>query len=196
MDDIGRIVKFRRVFKRKLLKPILKAIGVSFLLYLLISSAVLKRNVNSIKPHFVISTISTSFNDIEYTHLLLSIQEISKNKKDREALIEFANSKYPNMCSDNLKELLYEMNWEPLAFLSRVKKLFELASVYERYKTLNLSIDFIEHRGYEEDVFRKEYINHVIFLRKESNRIKESLSVEEFEFVNKYYGTIMSLKKI
>jgi len=194
MENISKIVKFRRVFKKKLFMPIMKAIGLSFVLYFIIGNSIFKHDINDSKPHFIISTISTKFDNIEYTHLLLSIQAICKNEKDKNELIQFVNSSYPNACSKNLKKQLFDMNWEPLAFQSRVKKLFEFIDTYDRLNNLENTISFLKKEIYNEQLPR-EMLSQVNVLEIERDKIyKEDISEIEYNFIKEHYGFIERLR--
>ena len=194
MENISKVVKFRRVFKKKFSKPIMKAIGISFILYIIIGNSIFKHDINDSKPHFVISTISKKFEIIEYTHLLLSIQEICKDPVYKKELIEYVNGPYPNTCSDNLNKQLYEMNWAQLAFLSRIKILFELSDKYERLNELEETALFLEN---EVAVQRlpKEVVNYVKLLRNEKQDIiNKYMNNGELDFIKEYYGFIGKLR--
>ena len=194
MENISKFVKFRRVFKKKFSKPIAKAILISFALYIVIANLVFKHDASDVKPHFVISSISNKFDVIEYTHLLLSIQEICKNKSDKKELIEYVNGPYPNTCSDNLKEELYEMNWDQLAFLSRVKKLFELSDRYDRLNELEETAVFLENEVVTHRL-PKEAVNYIELLRNEKQEIiNNHMNNGELSFIKEYYAFINKLR--
>ena len=127
MPKISRRKKILKVLKRKLLKPFCYAILASLFVYVFISNIIIQKELKDLKkPHFVISRISKNFDNIEFMHLLLTVQEISKDKSIYDELVTFVNAGYPNYCPENLKHQLYLMNWAPQAFLVRVKKMFEL----------------------------------------------------------------------
>ena len=79
MAKMSRRKKLVRVAKRKLLKPVLYAAGMSFVLYLAISNVVLQKKVFEDQvPRFLITRISRTFDETEFMHLLLTVQEIMK----------------------------------------------------------------------------------------------------------------------
>ena len=125
MAKMSRRKKLVRVAKRKLLKPVLYAAGMSFVLYLAISNVVLQKKVFEDQvPRFLITRISRTFDETEFMHLLLTVQEIMKMPTASAELEEFANGAFPSPCPRFLEQQLKRMNWEPQAFLVRVKKLF------------------------------------------------------------------------
>lgn len=122
MAKMSRRKKLVRVAKRKLLKPVLYAAGMSFVLYLAISNVVLQKKVFEDQvPRFLITRISRTFDETEFMHLLLTVQEIMKMPTASAELEEFANGAFPSPCPRFLEQQLKRMNWEPQAFLVRVK---------------------------------------------------------------------------
>lgn len=76
-------------------------------------------------------------------HLLLTVQEIMKMPTASAELEEFANGAFPSPCPRFLEQQLKRMNWEPQAFLVRVKKLFDMYDVYDRVARLDETIAFL-----------------------------------------------------
>jgi hypothetical protein len=136
--------KFWRVFKRKLLKPAFYALAGSVLIYLAISASVReKRYVNDSVPHFLITSTSNQFNELEFTHLLLTIQELRSLPLISDELVDFCNRPFPSGCPKLLEERLKAMNWAPQAFLVRIKKLFEMYAAYDKIKRIDATTEFL-----------------------------------------------------
>lgn len=197
MAKVSRRKKFLRVAKRKLLKPVIYAVGLSIFLYLVVGNVVLQRKVIQAQtPRFLITRISDTFDETEFMHLLLTAQEILKMPKASTQLVDFANGPFPGTCPNYLKQQLNRMNWEPQAFLVRVKKLFEMYDVYDRIARLDDTISFLQT---EVDEGRLPYaINvQIDMLKKERAAIiGKDISQEEYNFVAEYNGLILRLKKL
>mgnify|MGYP000015337736 CR=1 FL=1 len=110
MAKMSRRKKLVRVAKRKLLKPVLYAAGMSFVLYLAISNVVLQKKVFEDQvPRFLITRISRTFDETEFMHLLLTVQEIMKMPTASAELEEFANGAFPSPCPRFLEQQLKRM---------------------------------------------------------------------------------------
>lgn len=197
MAKVSRRKKFLRVAKRKLLKPVIYAVGLSIFLYLVVGNVVLQRKtIQAQTPRFLITRISDTFDETEFMHLLLTAQEILKMPKASAQLVDFANGPFPGACPNYLKQQLNRMNWEPQAFLVRVKKLFGMYDVYDRIARLDDTISFLQT---EVDEGRLPYaINvQIDMLKKERAAIiGKDISQEEYNFVAEYNGLILRLKKL
>ena len=193
---VSKKIKLWRVFRRKLLKPIGIACLISFMIYLIVGNIIFYKKLNDYdKPHFVISRITNKFDEIEYMHLLLCIQEIGKNKKLNDELIGFVNGGFPNPCPRDLKDELYKMNWEAQAFLIRVKKLFLMYKTYERILRIDETIEFLN-----EENKRLKFAEETILLQIENLNnekdllLKKSILPSEYEFIKEYHGIVLKLK--
>lgn len=193
---ISKKKKFLKVAKKKLLKPVGIAIGVSLFIYLIAGLIVLRKDLSDLdKPHFVITPISYEFNNLEFMHLLLTVQEIKKDRKSYDELVKFANSDFPSPCPIKLEKKLYDMNWDSLAFLSRVKKMFEMTEIYDRVLRIDESIDLlnidIKEKRSNWTTFRQ-----LELLKDERNKIiQKNFTNEEYNFISVYYGTILEIKR-
>ena len=192
---ITRFKKIIRVVKYKLLKPFCYAMLASFFIYLTISNAVSRKELRDLeKPHFVISRISNSFDNIEFMHLLLTIQEINLNKTIYKDLALFVNAGFPNYCPNELRRQLYIMNWEPQAFLIRVKKMFELLDIYERIIRIDETVNFLEEEILAKRL-SKDLKMQVNVLKKERSEIfSNKISSQEYEFIKEFYGIVQRLR--
>ncbi|MBR5154232.1 MAG: hypothetical protein IKW58_00725 [Alphaproteobacteria bacterium] len=189
-------MKFWKFFKRKLAKPLMYASMFSLIIYLFVSHIVFYKKLSEYdKPHFLISRITSEFDDVEYMHLLLTIQEISKNNKHHDMLIDFVNSGFPNPCPKILKAELYKMNWEPQAFLIRVKKMFDMYRVYERVERIEETIEFLNgqlRQATDETAIISLQIEN---LNKEKVQVLSDLiTAEEFDFIKEYNGLVARIK--
>lgn len=196
MPRLSRRQKLLRVLKRKLLKPIVYAIGLSFFLYLVIGNVVLQqRVVRQQSPRFLITRISDEFDETEFMHLLLTVQEILKVQDEPDELIAFANGPFPGKCPKLLAQQLRAMNWEPQAFLVRVKKIFKLYDVYDRILRLDETIAFLTEEV-NEGRLPTEVITQLKVLKDEREAIiGKELSQQEFNFVRDYQGLILKIKR-
>lgn len=197
MRKISKWKKFRRVVRRKLLKPMLYAVAVSLVIYAGISNIVTEtRRIEQTIPQFKISSISDRFDETEYMHLLLTIQEINRLPLESAELYEFANGAFPAGCPKLLGTRLGQMNWEPQAFLIRIKKLFTLYDVYERIQRLDETISFLSTE-IEEKRLPYELTPQIDILRLERDKIISSeLTPAEFDFIKEYFGLVQRLKKL
>ncbi len=197
MAKVSRRRKFLRVVKRKLLKPVIYAVGLSIFLYLVVGNVVLQRKVIQAQtPRFLITRISDTFDETEFMHLLLTAQELLKMPKASTQLVDFANGPFPGACPNYLKQQLNRMNWEPQAFLVRVKKLFKMYEVYDRIARLDDTISFLQT---EVDEGRLPYAINVqidVLKKERAAIIGKDISQEEYNFVAEYNGLILRLKKL
>lgn len=196
MRKISRWKKFRRVFKRKLLKPLLYAFAASLVLYLIISNVIIqKRMAETQPPRFLISRISNEFDETEFMHMLLTIQEIRDLPEEGRELREFVNGPFPAGCPKLLERRLNQMNWAPQAFLIRVKKLFAMSEIYDRISRLDDTIAFLSHE-LDENRLPTELWTQMEILRSERNNIiGTQLSQQEYEFIKKYNGIVIRLQQ-
>lgn len=196
MPRITKRKKFLRVVKRKLSKPLLYAVAVSLAIYIGISNAVVqKHRVEQTVPQFVISSISKDFDETEFMHLLLTIQEINRLPEASAELYEFANGPFPAGCPKLLTSRLQQMNWAPQAFLIRIKKLFTMLEVYERIRRLDETIGFLTAE-IEEKRLPYELTPQINVLQEERNKIIGSeITPAEYDFIKEYRGIVLRLKK-
>lgn len=196
MAKMSRRKKLVRVAKRKLLKPVLYAAGMSFVLYLAISNVVLQKKVFEDQvPRFLITRISRTFDETEFMHLLLTVQEIMKMPTASAELEEFANGAFPSPCPRFLEQQLKRMNWEPQAFLVRVKKLFDMYDVYDRVARLDETIAFLSTEIDERRLPFEMKTQVDVLQRERDNIIGTQITEEEYNFVNEYRGLILRLKR-
>lgn len=197
MAKMSRRKKLVRVAKRKLLKPVLYAAGMSFVLYLAISNVVLQKKVFEDQvPRFLITRISRTFDETEFMHLLLTVQEIMKMPTASAELEEFANGAFPSPCPRFLEQQLKRMNWEPQAFLVRVKKLFDMYDVYDRVARLDETIAFLSTEIDERRLPFEMKTQVDVLQRERDNIIGTQITEEEYNFVNEYRGLILRLKRL
>ncbi|MBE6462341.1 MAG: hypothetical protein E7005_01100 [Alphaproteobacteria bacterium] len=194
MAKINRRKKVLKVFKRKYTKPLFYACLASLFIYLLIGNIVSQKKLSDFdKPHFVISRISKDFDRVEYMHLLLTIQEIRKNKELTEKMIYFVNGPFPAYCPKDLRKELYVMNWDSQAFLIRVKKMFEMHQVFEQISRKNEAIKYIS-AGMPKKSYSYEMNTQIKMLKTEINElVKSKLPNDEFEFIKEYDSIVASL---
>ena len=194
MAKISRRKKILKVFKRKYTKPLFYACLVSLFIYLLIGNIVSQKKLSDFdKPHFVISRISKDFDRVEYMHLLLTIQEIRKNKDLTEKMIYFVNGPFPAYCPKDLRKELYVMNWDSQAFLIRVKKMFEMHQVFEQISRKNEAIKYMS-AGMSKKSYSYEMNTQIKMLKTEINElVKSKLPNDEFEFIKEYDSIVASL---
>ena len=196
MTKVTKKQKFWRVVKRKLLKPILYAIGLSFFLYLIIGNVVMQRKViEEQAPRFLITRISKAFDETEFMHLLLTVQEILKMPKASSQLLNFVNEPFPGKCPPYLKQQLNRMNWEPQAFLVRVHKLFEMYDVYDRIVRLDDTISFLSNEVRENRLPFTIMVQIDVLKKEREAIIGKDISQEEYNFVSEYNGLILRLKR-
>ena len=192
----NRRKKLIRVLKRKWFKPALYTLGISLLIYMIIGNTVTSiKDPYHNKPHFVISRLSDKFENAEFMHLLLTIQELRILPQTSTQLIKFVNAPYMSPCPKILELELNHMNWTPYAFQSRVKKLFSMYKTYERIAHLNETIDF-----FEKDLIAgrtdASIINTLNIIKKERDDIlTNDMTAEEYDFISEYYGIVMQIIK-
>lgn len=195
VKKISKWKKFRRVFKRKLLKPLLYAIGTSFALYLLISNIIIKKSVDELRaPQFVISRISNQFDNTEFMHMLLTIQELRTLPEEGKELIEFINKPFPAVCPPLLEYRLKQMNWTPTAFQSRVKKLFAMYEIYDRTVRLDETISFLAAELEAERLPKETDMQIKILQEERQNIINQDLPENEYDFMKEYGQIVIRLQ--
>lgn len=197
MRKISKWKKFKRVVRRKLFKPMLYAVAASFVIYAGVSNIVTeKRNIEPTVPQFKISSISDRFDETEFMHLLLTIQEINRLPLESAELYDFVNGAFPTACPKLLKVRLDQMNWEPQAFLIRVKKLFAMYDIYDRVSRLDNTIAFLSTE-IEENRLPYELRSQVRILQQERDKIIGSdITPAEYNFMKEYAGFAQRLKKL
>lgn len=197
MAKISRHKKFWRVFKRKLLKPLLATLVGGVLMYVLISNIILQRKMEQMsEPRFVISRISDEFEETEFMYLLLVVQELQEENEELfNELVTFVNKPYPTVCPLTLEKKLLKANWNSFAFHIRVKKMFELFDIYERTTRLQETISFLSGE-IENRRLPAEMVSQISILRKErENILTNELSEKERQFIEAYGGVIQSLRR-
>lgn len=192
----NRRKKLIRVLKRKWKKPALYTIALSLLIYMAVSNLLLQQKMQAYhSPHFVITRISNDFDETEFMHLLLTVQEIQQQQpKAFKQLVEFVNKPFPAPCPRLLESLLNRMNWAPTAFHIRVKKMFDMYDAYDHVNRLDDTISFLSTE-IDEERLPVTALDQVAILKAERERIfDEEMSREEYDFVKEYGGIILSLK--
>lgn len=196
MRKISKWKKLRRVFKRKLLKPLLYATGASFVLYLAISSVITpKRITDQRPPHFLISRLTSEFDETEFMHMLLTIQEIRDLPEEGRELRQFVNGPFPGGCPKLLERRLNQMNWTSQAFLIRVKKMFALNEIYERITRMDETIAFLSQELNEGHLPVEMWSQIEILQTERNNLIGTEISKAEYEFMQKYNGIVIRLQQ-
>lgn len=87
------------------------------------------------------------------------------------------------------------MNWEPQAFLVRVKKLFDMYDVYDRVARLDETIAFLSTEIDERRLPFEMKTQVDVLQRERDNIIGTQITEEEYNFVNEYRGLILRLKR-
>ena len=189
-----KVRKIYRSFKRKWLKPLAYSSLMSLMLYIIIGDIVAYRyTFSTTSPHFVISRIDEKFDQTEYMHMLLTIQEINKTIL-REDLKKFAAEPFPAKCPKYLKQQLYKMNWDAPAFQIRLKKLFKMYEIYDQVSRLEATIDMLYNESLNSNLATILH-QQIISLTKEKDRIIEgTLTEEEYEFIKEYGGVVPTLQ--
>ncbi len=195
MRKISKWKKFRRVFKRKLLKPLLYAAGASLLLYLLISNAIIQKRIAEPQtPQFVISRISDQFDETEFMHMLLTIQELRNLPEEGRELRQFVNQPFPSACPKLLAHRLNQMNWAPQAFLIRVKKMFKMYDIYDRIIRLDETIAFLSEE-IDNDRLPLRLASQIKVLKEERDNIfNKEITKAEYDFMQTYGGIVIRLR--
>ncbi|MCM1324741.1 MAG: hypothetical protein NC218_11530 [Acetobacter sp.] len=195
MRKISKWKKFRRVFKRKMSKPLLIAAGLSLLLYLVISNAIIQKRISeNSTPQFIISRLSEEFDETEFMHMLLTIQEIRHLPEEGRDLIEFVNRPFPASCSRLLEHRLKQMNWAPQAFHLRVIKLFNMYDIYDRVARLEGTIEFLSEE-IKEGHLPYNMLPQVELLKQERHKILTTeLPEAQYNFMKKYGGIVVRLR--
>lgn len=189
--------KIFNLFRYRFSRPLLYSIFASVFIYLFISNIIIRKELKDLdKPHFTISSINKVFSNVEYMHLLLTIQEIINNTPYENDLIKFVNSSFPNPCPPKLKKQLYLMNWEDQAFLIRVKKMFELLEIYDRVNRIDEDIALLEEEeviNFQDYKILQPQIN--ILLNNKKEILSSQITSMEYEFIKEYAGIVIKLKK-
>lgn len=192
---ISRPKKIYRVLLRRWLKPTIYAVIVSFMLYTGIAGLVEeKHRVDKALPRFIISRVSDTFDETEFTHLLLTVQEIRKTPDLMAQLKDYVNQGDPNNYTMYLEKILNSMNWAPQAFYSRAHKMFDMYDVYDRVNRMEETISFLNGEV-EERRLPSEILEQVRMLHQEEDNVTKELTPKEMEFVKNYAGVILQLKK-
>jgi len=192
---VSRIKKLYRVLRRKWFKPALYTLALSFLLYYGISSFVVeKHSAEKTMPRFVITRVSDTFDETEFTHLLLTVQEMQKMPDILAQLKDYINQPDPSNYTLYLEKMLNTMNWAPQAFYSRVHKMFAMYDVYDRINRMEETITFL-NTEVEERRLPSEILEQVRVLQQEKENIISELSEKEWTFIKNYAGVILRLKK-
>lgn len=194
---IKRSKKLVRVLRRKWFKPALYTLAFSCVLYIAISNIVIqKKIVEKSTPKFLISRLSENFDETEFTHLLLTIQELRVVPHINEELQEFANKKYPAECSLLLEHYLNNMNWKPSAFLIRVNKLFKMHDAYDRIQRMDKTIEYLDTEIRQNRLPRELYSQVEVLTAERDNLKEKELPGNEYQFMEQYSGLIQQLQII
>lgn len=191
-----RLKKLIRVLKRKWALPAFYTLCASLIIYTIISHTVTaKEKVEKIPPRFVITRLSNTFEETEFMHLLLTIQEINTSKEAAQELKTFVNMPFPAPCPKFLAHRLNQMNWAPTAFHIRVQKMFAMLKVYERITRLDETISFLSTETNQNRL--PQILNAEIDLLKQErdNIIQNELSQEEYDFIKEYGGIVQRLQQ-
>lgn len=192
---ISRPKKLYRVLLRRWLKPTIYAVIVSFLLYTGIAGLVEeKHRVDKALPRFIITRVSDSFDETEFTHLLLTVQEMRKTPEILTQLKDYINQSDPNNYTLYLEKMLNTMNWAPQAFYSRAHKMFDMYDVYDRINRMDETIAFLNGEV-EERRLPSEILEQIRMLNQEEETVSQELTPQEMAFVKNYAGAILQLKK-
>ncbi len=184
------------LIKYKYTRPFLYSILISIFIYLLISNIVIRKELKDLdKPHFTISSITKNFLNVEYMHMLLTIQEITENTSLRGDLVRFVNASFPNHCPAMLKKQLNLMNWEAQAFLIRVKRLFELLEIYEHIERIDESIASLEEQSKRSNDYSIFNAQIDVLVADKNNILSSKITNDEYEFIREYYGIALRLRK-
>lgn len=195
VKKISRSKKLYRVLRKKWFKPALYTLVLSFLLYYGISNLVMEKHAaEKTLPRFVITRVSDTFDETEFTHLLLTVQEMNKTPEILSQLKDYINQDNPDNYTLYLEKMLNSMNWAPQAFYSRVHKMFDMYEVYDRINRMEETISFL-NTEVEERRLPSEILEQVRVLQQEEENIKTELSEKEWTFIKNYAGVILHLKK-
>lgn len=195
VKKISRSKKLYRVLRKKWFKPALYTLALSFLLYYGISNLVMEKHAaEKTLPRFVITRVSDTFDETEFTHLLLTVQEMQKSPEILSQLKDYINQDNPDNYTLYLEKMLNSMNWAPQAFYSRVHKMFDMYEVYDRINRMEETISFL-NTEVEERRLPSEILEQVRVLQQEEENIKTELSEKEWTFIKNYAGVILHLKK-
>lgn len=189
-----RLKKLITVLKRKWAMPALYTLGASFLIYTLISHTVTpKEKVEHIPPRFIITRLSDTFEETEFMHLLLTVQEIRTSEKTFEELKTFVNKPFPAPCPKFLEHRLNQMNWAPTAFHIRVQKMFAMLKSYERIQRLEETISFLSSETKENRLPQISSAEIELLKQERDNIITQELTPAEYNFIKEYGGIVQLL---
>lgn len=197
MRKLSKTKKLIRVLKRKWFKPALYTIALSLVIYMVIGNTVTqKRLLEKSVPQFLITRLSDKFDETEFMHLLLTVQEINTQPKASNELKIFANKPYPSPCPKLLTRQLNRMNWEPQAFQIRIKKLFAMYDVYDRITRLDETISFLKEE-INQGTFSPSLLPQIDLLTQERNLIiGKDITLDEYNFIKEYAGLVQHLKNL
>lgn len=196
MRKFSKWYKFKRVFKRKLLKPLFYAVCTSFALYMIMSNITIQKRLSDVtKPQFIITRLSSEFDETEFMHMLLTVQEIKDLPQEGKELKEFVNSPYPAICPKMLEYRLNQMNWHPNAFLIRMKKLFAMYKVYERLVRLDETIAFLTQELNDGRLPDNMWPQVNILHTERNNITANEISEAEYKFMQQYSGIVIRLQQ-
>ncbi|MBO5284930.1 MAG: hypothetical protein J6B00_03540 [Alphaproteobacteria bacterium] len=191
-----RLKKLIRVLKRKWALPAFYALCASFLIYTVISHTVTtKEKVERIPPRFIITSLTDTFEETEFMHLLLTVQEINTSEKALQELKNFVNTPVPAPCSKFLEHRLNQMNWAPQAFHCRVQKMFAMLKIYERITRLDDTISFLSAETDEDRLPQISSAEIELLKQERDNILKNELSKKEYDFIKEYGGIVQLLKQ-
>jgi hypothetical protein len=196
MINKDKAKKIIRIIRRKWLKPFTYATLMSMMMYIIIGDVIVRKySFSSSTPHFVISRIDDTFEQTEYMHMLLTIQEINKTIL-REDLKRFVSAPAKAKCPKYLKLMLYKMNWDPKAFQIRAKRLIKMYEIYDQVARLEETIKMLDEES-KTSTMSSTLFQQVLSLQQERNRIVDSsLTPKEYEFIKEYGGVVPTLQII
>jgi len=192
---ISKKKKFLRVIKRKLLKPVLYAVGMSLIIYMVIGNVVTRKEaLERQSPHFVITKLSEEFDETEFMYMLLVTQELmKKDSVIAEKLGNFINESYPAPAPRPVKAELYRLNWDANAYLIRMKKLFRMYETYERLGRLDDTIAFLKAE-LEENRLPAAIGDQLQLLEAQRDEMKKNeMTAAEYAFMEEYAGVVQRL---
>ncbi|MBO5039319.1 MAG: hypothetical protein J6B00_03105 [Alphaproteobacteria bacterium] len=191
-----RLKKLIRVLKRKWAMPAFYTLCASYIIYVLVSSTVTTREkVEQIPPRFIITRLSDTFEETEFMHLLLTIQEISTSQEAAQELKTFVNKPFPSPSPKLLEHRLNLMNWEPKAFHIRVQKMFAMLKIYERITQLDETISFLSTETSQNRLPQVLSAEIELLKQERDNILKNELSAKEYEFIKEYGGIVQRLRQ-
>jgi hypothetical protein len=196
MINKDKAKKIIRTIRRKWLKPFAYASLMSLMIYIIIGDVIVRKySFSSTSPHFVISRVEDKFEQTEYMHMLLTIQEVNKTIL-REDLKRFISAPLKANCPKYLKLQLYKMNWDHTAFQIRAKRLIDMYEIYDQVARLEETIKMLDEES-KTSTISSTLFQQVLSLQQERDRIVDSsLTKEEYEFIKEYGGVVPSLQII